>query len=135
MVKKQFTYKGKTLEELTIMTPEEFAKITHARARRCIKHGVNKKLLKKIDNARKLIALGKEPKPIKTHLRDFIVLPSMIGLKFAIHRGNSFEPRDIEKEMLGHYLGELVLTRKKLSHGKAGIGATRSSTSVATRKT
>jgi len=33
--------------------------------------------------------------------------------------------------MLGHYLGEFAMTRKKLKHGKAGIGATRSSTAIA----
>lgn len=135
MVKKQFTYKGKTIEELVKMTPDEFAKITHARARRCIKRGLNKNLLKSIDAARKALDAGKQVKPIKTHLRDFIVLPSMVGLDFGIHKGNSFEVRRIEKEMLGHYLGEFVLTRKRLIHGRAGIGATRSSTAIATRKT
>jgi small subunit ribosomal protein S19 len=35
--------------------------------------------------------------------------------------------------MLGHYLGEFALTRKKLSHGKAGIGATKSSTAITAR--
>ena len=56
-----------------------------------------------------------------------IVLPEMVGMKIAIHSGKEFVPIDIISEMLGHYFGEFVLTRKKVSHGAAGIGATKSS--------
>jgi len=48
-------------------------------------------------------------------------------LKIAIHSGKEFVPIDIIPEMMGHYFGEFVLTRKKVSHGAAGIGATKSS--------
>jgi small subunit ribosomal protein S19 len=56
-----------------------------------------------------------------------IVLPEMVGMKIAIHSGKEFMPIDILPEMMGHYFGEFVLTRKKVSHGAAGIGATKSS--------
>ena len=57
----------------------------------------------------------------------------MVGLKFGVYRGNSFEVVDVKNEMLGHYLGEMSLTRKRLIHGKAGIGATKSSTAISAR--
>ena len=40
---------------------------------------------------------------------------------------------EVKERMLGHLLGEFALTRKKLSHGKAGIGATKSSTAITAR--
>ncbi len=134
MARKEFTFKGKTMKELMEMDLKEFAKLCNARVRRSLLRGFDKKLEKKIKKARELLKQGKKPKPIRTHRRDTIIIPQMVGLSFGIYKGNSFEVRDIEPEMLGHYLGELILTRKRLVHGKAGIGATKSSTAIATRK-
>ena len=133
MAKKEFSFKGKSLEELQAMDREQFGKLLASRGRRSIKRNLDKSLEKQIDKAIKMKNQGKIPKPIRTHLRDTTVVPKMIGLQFAIHRGKEFEIRDIEPEMLGHYFGELVLTRKRLKHGKAGIGATKSSTAITAR--
>jgi len=127
MVKKEFKFKGKSLEELKAMTIEEFAGICNSRARRSLLRGFDKHLLKKIGKAK----IGK---PIRTHGRDTVVIPQMLGLNFAIHKGNAFELIEIKPAMLGHYLGEFAMTRKRLLHGKAGIGATRSSTAISARK-
>ncbi len=134
MAKKIFTFKGKTLEELQSMTIEQFAELVDSRARRTLKRGVNKKIMQKLENAKKVSGPETEPKVIRTHRRDIIVIPAMIGAKFAVHKGNEFVNVEVMPEMLGHYLGEFALTRKKLSHGKAGIGATRSSTAIATAR-
>lgn len=119
--KGEFTYRGKSLEELKKLTLDEFALLVPARQRRTMQRGLSedhKKLLHKV----RLCDPG-----IRTHLRDMIVLPEMVGLKIAIHSGKEFTPVEIIPEMLGHYFGEFVLTRKSVSHGAAGIGATRSS--------
>jgi len=119
--KGEFTYRGKTLEELRKLTLDEFALLVPARQRRTLQRALSedhKKLLHKVKI--------KDPN-IRTHLRDMIVFPEMIGMKLSIHNGREFTPVDIIPEMLGHYLGEFVLTRKKVAHGAAGIGATRSS--------
>jgi small subunit ribosomal protein S19 len=134
MARKEFTFRGKTMAELLQMSIDEFAKLVNARARRSLLRGFDKKLLKKIENARRLKEQGKNPKPIRTHRRDCVVVPKMVGLSMAVHKGNAFETVEIRPEMLGHYLGEMALTRKKLSHGKAGIGATRGSTAITARK-
>ena len=76
---------------------------------------------------------GEKAKPLKTHKRDLVIIPAMVGIRFALHRGNSFETLDVTEKMLGHYLGEMVFTRKRLQHGKAGIGATKSSSAVTAR--
>src|SRR5659263_623296 len=114
--KGEFTFRGKSLEELKKLSQDEFALLVPSRQRRLSED--HKKLMHKVKI--------KDPN-IRTHLRDMIVLPEMVGLKIAIHSGKEFTPIDILPEMMGHYFGEFVLTRKKVSHGAAGIGATKSS--------
>ncbi|MFH0714266.1 MAG: 30S ribosomal protein S19 [Candidatus Diapherotrites archaeon] len=130
---KEFTFKGKSVEELQGMSVEEFAKLVSSRERRTLLRYTDKPLLKKVDKALEEKKKGKEPKTIRTHKRDFVVLPKFIGLKFAIYKGNGWEIVDIVPEMLGHVLGEFSMTRKRLRHGKAGIGATKSSTAITAR--
>lgn len=131
---KKFSFRGKSLEELQGMNMEEFAKLCRSRQRRSLLRGFDRALMKRIDEAIAMVKNGKEPKPVRTHHRSAVIIPKMVGLKFAVHRGNTFEVIEVLPLSLGHYLGELVLTRKKLMHGKAGIGATRSSTAIAQRK-
>jgi len=133
MARKEFSFRGKSLDELHAMNREDFAKLLNTRGKRSLLRNMNKALDKKIDKVIAMKKQGKLPKPIRTHLRTTVVVPKMIGLQFAIHRGKEFEIRDIEPEMLGHYLGEFILTRKRLKHGKAGIGATKSSTAITAR--
>ena len=133
MVVKEFKYRGKTMQELEQLSIEEFAKLLNARAKRSVLRGFDKKLLKKIEKERERQKKGETPKAIRTHRRDIVIIPAMVGLLFGVHKGNSFEVIEIKPQMLGHYLGEMVLTRKRLVHGKAGIGATRSSTAITAR--
>ncbi|MEM4256947.1 MAG: 30S ribosomal protein S19 [Candidatus Diapherotrites archaeon] len=136
MARKEFRYRGKTLEELSKMTLDEFAKYANSRAKRTITRQKKQyeHLLKKIKKYQEAKKSNKQPKPIRTHWRDLIIIPQMLGCTFAIYNGKEFSNIEIKPEMLGHFLGEFALTRKKLVHGKAGIGATRSSTAIAARK-
>ena len=133
MVKKEFTFRGKTLPELVSMSVEDFGVIAGTRIKRRIRRGIDKKFLKKIEFAYTEKTGGKTPKPLRTHLRDFPVIPKMIGLRVDVHNGNSFGIVEVREKMLGHYLGEFSMTRKRLKHGKAGIGATKSSTAITAR--
>lgn len=127
MAKKEFSYKGKTLSELKKMSLNEFAELAPARQRRSIKRGLNEQQKILLNNIKK----GK--KNIETHCRDMIILPEMIGAIVRIHNGKEFVTITIQAEMLGHYLGEFVLTRKRVEHSAPGIGATRSSASLSVR--
>ena len=127
---KEFTYRGKTLEELKGMPLEQFAKLCNSRSRKSLKDGFDKKFFSKV---LKYDLSNVKQKAIRTHRRDIVVIPQMLGMKLAVYRGNNFEQIEVKPGMLGHYLGELVLTRKRLMHGKAGIGATKSSTAITTR--
>jgi len=116
----EFKYRGYTVAKLRKMKLDELAELLPARQRRKLKRklrGEEEKLLEKIE----------QREEVKTHLRDAIVLPSMVGKKIGIHNGKGFDYVEIKPEMIGHYLGEFAMTRKKVVHGAAGVGATRSS--------
>lgn len=130
---KEFSFQGRTLKQLQELSTEEFAKLTTSRKRRSLMHGTDKSLMKRIEKALKEKTAGKEPKAIRTHKRGAIILPKFAGLKFAVHNGHEFLLFEAKPEMIGHALGEFALTRKRLQHGKAGIGATKSSTAVQAR--
>ena len=133
MARKEFTFRGKTLLELSGITVEEFGRIAGARVRRSVKRGLDEKLVKKIEKAFEEKKSGKEPKAIRTHLRHFPVLPKLVGMRVELHKGNGFQVIEVRERMVGHLLGEFALTRKRLVHGKAGIGATKSSTAITAR--
>ena len=128
----EFRFKGKTLAELKQMDTKEFAKLLTTRKRRTLSRDILKSaepLLEKI----RLTNEGKRKKPIKTHLRVIPVLPQMVGLKMGVYNGKEFQEIQIQEEMLGLFLGELAPTRKRLTHGSAGVGATKSSTASASK--
>ena len=127
MAKKEFTFKGKTTEELKKMSLNELAQLLASRQRRTIKRGFTEQqkiLLKKI---------RANEKNIETHCRDMIILPEMIGVTIKVHQGREFVPVIIGQDMIGHCLGEFVLTRKRVAHSAPGIGATRSSASLSVK--
>ena len=123
---KQFTYRGLSQKELEELPLDKLLKLFPARIRRSLTRGIN-------DNKRKLIGEikatkeGKLKTPINTHLRDLIILPYMIGTTVNVFSGKEFVPVTITSEMVSHYLGEYVITNKRVSHGAPGVGASRSS--------
>ncbi|MBI1973527.1 30S ribosomal protein S19, partial [Candidatus Micrarchaeota archaeon] len=120
-----FTFKGKTIDELSRATLEELAKLVRSRQRRSLKRGFTepqKKLLKTIRSVR---TKGRQEKPIRTHVRDMIILPEMVGMLFNIHDGKDWNRVEVTPQMLGHYLGEFTMTRERVTHSGPGIGATR----------
>jgi len=123
----EFTYRGHTLDELQELSLEEVAELLPARQRRSITRGLSYEKEQLLDAAREAGEEETANDPIRTHLRDMLIVPEMIGLTFAVHNGQAFERVEVEPEMLGHYLGEFQLTRTSVEHGQAGIGATRSS--------
>ena len=127
MAKKEFTFKGKTVDELKKLSLNEFSQLITSRQRRSLKRGFTEQqkiLLKKIKS---------NQKNIETHCRDMVILPEMIGLTIKVHQGKEFVPVIIEQDMIGHCLGEFALTRRKVAHSAPGIGATRSSASLSVK--
>ena len=117
----EFRYRGYTMAKLKKMKFEELVKLLCAKQRRKIKRTLRPEEEKLLE----AVSSGKDD--LRTHLRDAVVLPSMMGKTIGIHNGKSFEYVEIKPEMMGHYLGEFAPTRKKVTHGAAGVGATKSS--------
>ena len=123
---KEFRYRGKSLEELNSMSTEALLELLPSRARRSLNRGVSEEKRKLLEYARAMKD-GKLQGEIKTHARDMIILPTMVGLTISVHNGKEFVPLEVRPEMIGRYLGEYVITNKKVVHGTPGIGASRSS--------
>ena len=119
--KKVFMYRGFTIEELKEMPIEEFKELLPANKRRNIDRGFS------IGQERFLNHLRKNEGEIRTHRRDMVILPEMVGRTISVHNGKEFQAVTIIPEMLGHNLGEFALTRRSVTHTGPGVGATRSS--------
>ncbi|MFH1431492.1 MAG: ribosomal protein S19 family protein [Nanoarchaeota archaeon] len=123
LTKKQFTYKGKTIEELKKLDVREFARLLKSRPRRNV--------LRNFQEIEDFVNMAKEKlsknKKIRTHKRDLVIVPQMTGMNIQIYNGNKFIPVEMTGEMLGHKFGEFSPTRARIKHSKAGVGATKGS--------
>jgi len=126
---KEFSYRGHSLSSLIGMSMDEFINLLPSRQRRSLQRGLTPEqriLLEKLREAKEAQKQGKEVN-LKTHVRDLIILPEMVGIKIQIHNGKEFVNVEMKPEMIGHYLGEFAITNKPVRHGTPGIGASRSS--------
>lgn len=105
----------------------QFVDLVHARARRRFQRGLKRRpmgLIKKLRAAKKAAPPNEKPAVVKTHLRDMIIVPEMIGSVIGIYNGKVFNSVEIKPEMTGHYLAEFSISYKPVKHGRPGIGAT-----------
>jgi len=127
--KKELTYRGKTIEELKQLGVREFAKL--------LKSNEKRTALRQTDELQKFILkckkFSEKKKSIKTHSRYLVIIPAMVGYSIQVYNGKTYFPIQITIEMLGHRLGEFSVTRTKVKHGAAGVGATRGSASMSVK--
>jgi small subunit ribosomal protein S15e len=127
---RKYTYRGVDLDQLLDMPIEQLMELLHCRARRRFTRGMKRKpmaLIKRLRKAKKEAPAMEKPECVKTHLRDMIIVPEMIGSIVGVYNGKTFNQVEIKPEMIGHYLGEFSITYKPVKHGRPGIGATHSS--------
>ena len=129
--KKEFTYRGYTLDELKAMPlisdeEEDIRGTLPARARRKLSRGLTRE-----NDRLKLRIEQSDGKTIRTQCRDMLVLPTFVGSTIAIYNGKQYVPIEIKPEMIGHYFGEFSMTRRSVTHSGPGVGATKSSKHVA----
>ncbi len=126
----EFLYRSKKVENLS---REEFIELLPSRERRRFKRGITEqetKLLEKLNKFKD----QKGKKFIRTHCRYMVILPEMIGHRLGVYNGKEYIPIEINEGMVGHRLGEFVLTRKRVQHGTAGLGASRGTKFSASKK-
>jgi small subunit ribosomal protein S19 len=132
---KEFAYRGYSLKELQQISMDDFIQLLPARKRRSmlrVPPDEQRKLREKIWKARRVKEQGRAI-TIKTHCRETIILPEMVGLTIHVHNGNAFVPVEITPEKIGRVLGEFSITNKRVNHGTPGIGASKSSMYVPLR--
>jgi len=127
---REFHYRGYSMTDLQAMSMDEFIRLLPSRQRRSLQRGLNqeqRKLLESIRKVKENQGSAQKPTVIKTHVRDMIILPEMVGATLLVHNGKEFTALEIKQEMIGHYIGEFAITNKPVKHGTPGIGASRSS--------
>ncbi|KAJ3063173.1 ribosomal protein S15 [Podochytrium sp. JEL0797] len=127
---RKFEYRGVDLEQLLDMSSEQLTELVHCRARRRFQRGLKRKpmgLIKKLRKAKTEAVDGEKPATVKTHLRNMIIVPEMVGSVIGIYNGKTFNQVEIKAEMIGHYLAEFSISYKPVGHGRPGIGASGSS--------
>jgi small subunit ribosomal protein S19 len=121
---REFLYRGHTIDELRALSMDEFIRLLPSRKRRSLRRGLSVEQRTVIEKLRSSPPGGK---PLRTHARDLIILPEMVGRTLLVHNGTDFVDVRITEKMVGHYLGEFAVTNKPVRHGRPGIGASRSS--------
>jgi len=130
---KRFRYRGKSLEELLSMSLDEFVQLLPSRERRSLMRGLTPAQRKLLNKIRALRRAGKSDVMVKTHVRDMIILPEMVGLTIAVYNGKEYVPVRVTPEMIGHRLGEFSHTTKLVHHGEPGLKASKSSLHIAAK--
>ncbi|MCL2142689.1 MAG: 30S ribosomal protein S19 [Methanomassiliicoccaceae archaeon] len=119
--KKEFTFRGFTMDELLAMPFDELLELLPSRARRTFVKGLNYEQQLLFDK------LKASEGTVRTHRRDIPIIPQFVGKTVSVYNGKEFKDVEIKPEMIGHFLGEFVLTRKPPVHSGPGVGATKSS--------
>lgn len=121
--KKELMFRGKSQEELKNMDLREFSLLVGSRSRRTILRQTQE-MNDFLSRCEKKSSKGKL---IKTHKRNLIIVPKLLGTKIAVYNGKDFIPFEVTLEMLGHCFGEFSPTRVKAKHTGAGTGGTKGS--------
>ncbi|VAI38159.1 unnamed protein product [Triticum turgidum subsp. durum] len=103
------------------MSTEDLVQLFPARPRRRFSRGLKRKpmaLVKKLRKAKSEAPAGEKPEQVRTHLRNMIIMPEMIGSVVGIYNGKCFNQVEIKPEMIGHYLAEFSLSYKPVKHGR-----------------
>ena len=132
---RNYTFRGKTLDDLKALELSDFVKLLPSGRRRYIRRSfgiAHVKLIKKLEKARLAVKGqdGVKPPVVKTHLRAMIILPEFVGNIIGIYNGKEFIEVQIKPEMVGHVLADFSMPKKIVKHSKAGVGATRSSSAT-----
>lgn len=121
--KKEFLYRGFTMEQLREMPFDQILGLLPSRSRRTYLRGLNYEQQLLFDN----LKAAQPGEVVRTHRRDLPIIPEFVGKSIAVYNGKEFKEFEIKPEMIGCYIGEFILTRKAPAHSGPGVGATRSS--------
>lgn len=107
---KTFTYRGVDLDQLVKVSQTELKRLFPARIRRKLSRGLKRKpqtLLKKLRRAKKEAGPLEKPSVVRTHLRNMVILPEMVGSIVGVYNGRLFNQVEIKvsKEAIISHVG------------------------------
>merc|ERR1712232_1151180 len=120
---KKYSYRGVDLDKLLDMSNQDLMELFRSRQRRKFSRGIKRApitLLKKLRKAKRETAYGEKPEPIKTHLRNMVIVPEMVGSVVGVYNGKQFINVEVKPDMISHYLAEFSITYKPIRHGRGG---------------
>jgi small subunit ribosomal protein S15e len=106
---RKFTYRGVDLDQLLDLTHEQLMELVNCRQRRRFSRGLKRKqlaLMKRLRKAKKEAAPMEKPDVVKTHLRNMIVVPEMIGSVVGVYNGKTFN--QVEIKVCSFWLNEYL---------------------------
>merc|ERR1711982_271846 len=120
---RKYTFRGLELDELLKLPTDSLYDLFRSKIRRKLNRsngfkGKYQKLLTKLRNSKKNLQLGEKPPMIKTHLRNCIVTPEMIGSIVGVYTGKEYKPTEIKFDMVGTYMGEYAMTYNPTLHNR-----------------
>lgn len=84
---------------LLFLSSEQLMQLYCARQRRRLNRGLRRKqqsLLKRLRKAKKEAPPMEKPEVVKTHLRDMVILPEMVGSMVGVYNGKTFNQVEIK---------------------------------------
>ena len=120
---RKYSDRGIDLDKLLDLSNQDLMELFRARQRRKFGRGIKRNvvtLLKKLRKAKRETAYGEKPEAVKTHLRNTVIVPEMIGSVVAVYNGKQYIQVEVKPDMIGHYLAEFSITYKPIRHGRAG---------------
>lgn len=99
------------MDQLLDLPGEQLVELFHSRARRRFARGLKRQpltLIKKLRKAKKDAPPGEKPDPVRTHLRNMIVVPEMIGSVIGVHNGKTFNQVEIKVRILGVFGNSMI---------------------------
>ena len=87
------------MDQLLDLQSDNLMELVHARARRRFSRGLKRKplaLIKKLRKAKKEAPPMEKPDVVKTHLRNMIVVPEMIGSVIGVYNGKTFNQIEVK---------------------------------------
>ncbi len=114
---RRLTFRGKEIEQLATLKEDKLADLFTSRARRKLRRsngikGRYLKLTEKLKKSKRNLQPGERPKIIKTHLRNALIFPEMVGAIAGVYNGKEYKEVEIKFDMIGRYLAEFSLTYK-----------------------
>ena len=115
---RKFTFRGIDLDKLLDYSNQDLMELFCARQRRKFCRGIKRKpiaLLKKLRKAKRETSYGEKPEAVKTHLRNMVIVPEMIGSVVGVYNGKQYISVEVKPEMCSPQRNGLQLPMALLS--------------------